>query len=163
MGPTKPFGMLAASCPALSAVRAQTRRWSEERRRRPAGGRGARAAGWGDSRGSAEDRCQQLPLETPPQHTGPRADSDLPQNRPNGMSLTSWPGHSVTLRPPRRILWPVSSSVECQRWGAAARCGCALLPRCPLPPRAPVCPHAQAEQQLAGEGKGRGQQGQMGG
>lgn len=60
--------------------------------------------GWG----SAEGRCQQPQLEhgPPPKHTGPRTDSDLPQNQPSVASLTSWPGHSITARPPRRTRWP---------------------------------------------------------
>lgn len=39
-------------------------------------------------------RCQQLQLDPPtppPQHTGPKAHSDRPQNQLSGLSLTIWP------------------------------------------------------------------------
>lgn len=75
-------------------------------------------------------RCQQLGLDLP-QHTAPTADSELPHNRPSRLSLTSLPGHSVMLRPPRRIQGPVSPSVSARggRWPLVT--AVPLLPPCP--------------------------------
>lgn len=167
MGPTNPFGMLAASRLARSALRAQTRLWGEQWRWRLAAG-----GGWPELQPGETARAQQKADVSsshwkPPQHTGSRADSDLPQNQPNGMSLTGWPGHSVTLRPPRRILWPMSSSAECQKWGDGSwsqLCPCCLTALWPL------SAHALRGREAAGrrglhwglEGKGRGQKGRWG-
>ena len=126
-----PFGMLdcltpCTQCP-LSSEQAVGEREGEGRR--PSCGEGAGAR-------SAEGRCQQLQLERP-QNTGPMAHSDLPQNQPRGLSLTSWPGHSVTARPPRRVHWPVSPGVSV-RGGVTA---VPLLPPCSLSPQSPCHTH----------------------
>lgn len=107
------------------------------------GGGGRQEGGWpGLQAGGTAGAQQKADVSSShwkhPQHTGPRADSDLPQNQPSGMSLTSWPGQSVTRRPPRRIVRPVSSALSARSRGLAARHSCApaaSLPSASLEPR----------------------------
>lgn len=133
--------------PALSTLHAQTRQRGKERGQ-VEGGRPELQAG--RQLGLGGRQMSAAPVGTPP-HTGPRADSDLRQNQQSGLSLTSWPGHSVTPRPPRRVPCTMSPSVSGRDVGwqlvtAAPRCLTApcCLPGAPPGPRAP-------EEQLAGE------------
>lgn len=101
----------------------------------------ARAAGRG--LGPSRRQMSAAPVGTTslPQHTGPRTDSDLPQNQPSASSLTSWPGHSITARPPRRTQWPASPGSRAGGWGQRPVTAGPRLPRCPPSSPEPFSAH----------------------
>lgn len=188
MGQRDPFGMLdSPSC--TSGLQTQPKQWvrwasgvwgiggkrREEWRWKLAGGcavsreRGkalasllppARAAGRG--LGLSRRQMSAAPVGTPPppQHTGPRTDSDLPQHQPSASSLTSWPGHSITVRPPRRTQWPVSPGTSTGGGGSGRSQLCHGCLAAPFLPSAPLCPcvrrqGAAGSQEQEGRGHGR--------
>lgn len=99
----------------------------------------ARAAG--RAPGLSRRQMSAAPVGTPPppQHTGPRTDSDLPQHQPSASSLTSWPGHSITVRP-LRTQWPVSPGTSAGGGGGGRSQLCHGCLTAPLLPSAPLCP-----------------------